>query len=117
MNELQKMKLRMSRNIEGGPPGAGGSSTNEGNERAKKYDTLKEVPSFFEGAIGGFAGIEDQLYGVGFQVDSLSRTSLGKPFEPEEFELFLFRLVSCVYKLGDRIQTLEEEVKVLKNKG
>ena len=110
MNELQKMKLRMSRNIEGGPPGAGG------NERAKKYDALREVPTFFEGW-NKFAEIETQLYSAGFQVDSLSRTGLGKPFEPEEFELFLFRLISCVYKLGDRISTLEEEVKALKNKG
>ena len=115
MNEMQKMKLRMSRNnVE---PGGGGSGSSEKEKRVRKYDALKEVPTFFEGAIGGFAGIEDQLYGAGFQVDSLSRTSLGKPFEPEEFELFLFRLVSCVYKLGDRISTLEEEIKALKNKG
>lgn len=112
MNELKKMKLRMSRetSIE---PGGGGSAS----EKARKYDALRGVPTFFEGAIGGFASIETQLYSAGFQVDSLSRTGLGKPFEPEEFELFLFRLVSCVYKLGDRISALESEVKALKNKG
>lgn len=115
MNELQKMKLRMSRNS--GEPGGGGSGSSEEEERAKKYEALKDVPTFFEGAIGGFASIETQLYSAGFQVDSLSRTSLGKPFEPEEFELFLFRLISCVYKLGDRISALESEVKALKNKG
>ncbi len=114
MNELQKIKLRMSRDTAGEPPGSGGSSEDE--ERRKKYDALRGVPTFFEGEID-FSSIETQLYSAGFQVDSLSRTSLGKPFEPEEFELFLFRLLSCVYKLGDRINTLESEVKALKNKG
>ena len=95
MNELQKMKLRMSRATETTPPSGGGSSEDE--ERRKKYEALRGVPTFFEGYIGSFTEMENELYTRGFSPELVTRTSLGKPFEPEEFELFLLRLVACVY--------------------
>lgn len=115
MNELKKMKLRMSRNS--GEPGGGGSGNSEEEERARKYEALKDVPTFFDGFDSDFTGMENELRSRGFSPNLITRTSLGKPFEPEEFELFLLRFIACVYSMGDQIKTLKEEVQALKNKG
>lgn len=118
MNELQKMKLRMSRDTAGEPPGVGGSGDNGEYDRydRTKNPNLSQAPVLYWG-YGDFADINTQLLNMGFTVDNLCRSKLKEPFEPEAFELFLLRLVSCVYDIGDKVSVLEEEVKALKNKG
>lgn len=116
MNELQKMKLRMSRNS--GEPGGGGSGDNGEYDRydRTKNPNLSQAPTLNWG-LTGFMEIKEQLSEYGFQVDKLCRSNLKEPFEPEAFELFLLRIVSCLCFFADRIEKLEEEVKALKNKG
>ena len=107
MNELQKMKLRMSRGISGG--GAGGE------DPFKKYDDL-DVPKIqIIGTSRTPSEVIDSLFSRGFSVNGLCRTVLGKPFEAEEFELFLLYLVDNILEFGFNAEGWEGNHPLYKN--
>ena len=92
MNELQKMKLRMSRGISGGGTG--------GEDPFKKYDGLRVTKLPFIGDSSRTPSeVIDSLFSRGFSVNGLCRTVLGTPFEAEEFELFLLYLVDNILEI------------------
>lgn len=95
MNELQKMKLRMSRGISGGGIG--------GEDPFKKYDDLN-APIIHELVDTSLKASEiaNSLARQGFDATGLCRTVLGKPFEAEEFELFLLYLVESIIEVNSR---------------
>ena len=95
MNELQKMKLRMSRGIMEGGIG--------GEDPFKKYDDL-DAPKIHElvDTSRKASEIADGLTQQGFDATGLCRTVLGKPFEAEEFELFLLYLVESILEVNSR---------------
>lgn len=116
MNEMQKMKLKVSRAAP--PPGGGGSGDNGEYDRydRTKNPNLSQAPTLNWG-LTNFMEIKEQLSEYGFPVEKLCRSKLKEPFEPEAFELFLLRLMSCIHNFADDIGKLKEEVQALKNKG
>ena len=108
MNELQKMKLRMGRGISGG--GAGGE------DPFRKYDDLN-VPKIQ--AIGDTSRKASELINSlmeqGFDVTGLCRTVLGKPFEAEEFELFLLYLVDNILEVDSHAEGWDDNHSLYKN--
>lgn len=108
MNELQKMKLRMRRGISGGGIG--------GEDPFKKYDDLS-VPKIQ--IIGDTSRSPSEVINSlgprGFSANGLCRTILGKPFEAEEFELFLLYLVDNILEVDSHAEGWDDNHSLYKN--
>ena len=108
MNELQKMKLKANRGISGGGIG--------GEDLFKKYDDLNVPKIQVIGDTSRKASeIVNSLMEQGFDVTGLCRTVLGKPFEAEEFELFLLYLVDNILEVNSNTGGWEDNHFLYKN--
>lgn len=108
MNELQKMKLRMSRGIMEGGIG--------GDDPFKKYDDLNVPKIQTIGDTSRKASeIANGLTQQGFYATGLCRTVLGKPFEAEEFELFLLYLVDNILEVNSHAEGWDDNHYLYKN--
>ena len=108
MNELQKMKLKVNRGISEG--GIGGENP------FRKYDDLN-VPKILQlvDASRKASELANDLMTQGFDVTGLCRTVLGKPFEAEEFELFLLYLVDNILAINYNAEGFEDNHSLYKN--
>lgn len=108
MNELQKMKLRMSRGISVGGIG--------GEDPFKKYDDLN-VPKILQlvDTSRKASELANGLTQQGFDVTGLCRTVLGKPFEAEEFELFLLYLIYNILEVNSHAEGWDSNHYLYKN--
>lgn len=108
MNELQKMKLRMSRSIMEGGIG--------GDDPFKKYDDLNVPKIQTIGDTSRKASeIANGLTQQRFYATGLCRTVLGKPFEAEEFELFLLYLVDNILEVNSHAEGWDDNHFLYKN--
>lgn len=108
MNELQKMKLKVNRGISVGGTG--------GEDPFKKYDDLRvtKIPGIGDTSRTP-SEVIDSLFSKGFSVNGLCRTVLGKPFEAEEFELFLLYLVDNILEISFNAEGWEGNHSFYKN--
>ena len=100
---MQKMKLRMSRINDDVPPAPDGGTG--GEDPFKKYDGLNVTKIQIIGDAGRSPSeVIKSLGPRGFSAYGLCRTVLGKPFEAEEFELFLLYLVDNILEVNSRAE-------------
>lgn len=108
MNEMQKMKLKVNRGISGGGTG--------GEDPFKKYDNLNVSKIQVIGDTNRSPSeVIDSLAIRGFSPYGLCRTVLGKPFEAEEFELFLLYLVDNILEVNSHAEGWDDNHSLYKN--